>query len=75
MNFPKESGGRFARLLRTREAAEYLGISTQALRKLVLAGELRAIPGESLRAPWRFDLHDLDQWIEKNKVGYPKAAR
>lgn len=63
------------RLMRSKPAADYLGVSTKAVRQMVLAGELRAIPGNGLRSPWRFDVRDLDEWIERSKVGYPKAAR
>jgi excisionase family DNA binding protein len=55
------------RLLKTRQAARYLGISPWKLRNLVQNGEIRYIPGEST-SPWLFDIHDLDAFIERAKV-------
>jgi len=54
------------RLLKTRQAAEYLGVSPWKLRQLAIDGALPYIDGGD-RAPWRFDLCDLEAYIEKNK--------
>ena len=52
-----------ARLISTSCAARYLGVSVWTIRRMVLAGELRAIRGKHLK----FDKRDLDLWIEANK--------
>lgn len=59
-------GNRSKRLLRTREAAEYLSVSSWKLRKLVQDGMLPIVQ-DSDRAAWRVDLRDLDAFIERNK--------
>ena len=54
-----------ARLLRTKDAAKYLSVSPWALRNLVRADK---IPIVSLgEAVWRFDVQDLDKFIETHK--------
>jgi len=52
-----------ARLMSTSCAARYLGVSVWTIRRMVFAGELRAIRGKHLK----FDKRDLDLWIEANK--------
>ncbi len=54
------------RLLRTKEAARYLGMSPGKLRHLTQGGELPIIQHDE-RAPWLYDLRDLDDHIEKSK--------
>jgi excisionase family DNA binding protein len=54
------------RVLKTKAAASYLGISTWKLRNLVQSGEIRYIPGDAT-SPWLFDKQELDQWIETRK--------
>lgn len=54
------------RLLKTRDASRYLGISAWKLRSLVQAGEIPCILGSGT-SPWLFDLRDLDHWIEAQK--------
>jgi excisionase family DNA binding protein len=56
------------RLLRTSEAAVYLGVSEFSVRKLALNHELPYIkmPGE--HTPYLFDVRDLDRWIERSRV-------
>jgi hypothetical protein len=54
------------RLLRTKEAAQYLGMSPGKLRWLTQCGELPIIQHDE-RAPWLYDLRDLDSHIEKSK--------
>jgi excisionase family DNA binding protein len=54
------------RLLRLKQAAEYLSVSPGTLRHLCQQGELPIIRlGES--TPWLIDLRDLDQFIDKHK--------
>jgi len=55
------------RILKTKHAAHYVGISGWKLRNLVQAGEIPYIPGEGT-SPWLFDKKDLDNWIERRKV-------
>ena len=54
------------RLLRTKDAALYLGMSPAKLRRLTQSGELPIIQHDE-RAPWLYDLRDLDEHIEKSK--------
>jgi excisionase family DNA binding protein len=62
----KRDFGIVRRLLRTREAALYLGSSPWKLRRLVQEGVLpRVSDADSGR--WLFDLKDLDVYIESNK--------
>lgn len=57
--------GRRKRLFNLDEAAEYLGISEDALRDLVNQGRLRSVrPTRKVQ----FDVHDLDQFIEDLKT-------
>lgn len=55
------------RLVKAKQAAQYLNISTWKLRNLVQEGRIPYIPGEGT-APWLFDRRDLDQYVEKAKV-------
>ncbi len=56
-----------SRILKTKHAARYLGVSAWKLRNLVQSGEIPYIPGEGT-SPWLFDRKDLDNWIERRKV-------
>jgi excisionase family DNA binding protein len=58
------------RLLRTKEAAEYLSVSAWKVRKLVQDG-LLPIVQDSDGAAWRIDLRDLDAFVERNKRTLP----
>jgi excisionase family DNA binding protein len=54
------------RLLRLKEAAEYVSLSPWKLRKLVQDGQVPIVKyGEN--APWLLDLRDLDSWVERHK--------
>ena len=57
------------RLLRTKEAAQYLGMSPSSLRRMVERGEMPYISAGDHTSAWRFDLRDLDAWIESHKLG------
>jgi excisionase family DNA binding protein len=53
------------RLLSSREAAKYLGISPRTLWSLTACNELPCVRiGRSVR----YDLHDLSAWIESRKT-------
>ena len=54
------------RLLRTREAAIYLGSSAWTVRRLVRDGLLPYV-AEGDGGRWLFDLKDLDAYIEAHK--------
>jgi hypothetical protein len=59
------------RMLRTKPAAGYLGMSDKMLRKLAQAGKIPFLPnGEGPTAPWLFDIRDLDTYIEKSKIRF-----
>ena len=49
------------RLLKTKEAARYLGRSEWSFRPMVQNGELPMV------GRWTFDIKDLDEWIMRNK--------
>jgi len=71
MNEPHPSAvgrnsGIVRRLLRTRDAALYLGSSPWKLRRLVQEGVLPRV-GDADSGRWLFDLKDLDAYIESNK--------
>jgi excisionase family DNA binding protein len=54
------------RLLRTRQAAEYLCMSEWKLRRLIQDGLLPYLHGGE-GAPFLLDIRDLDEYIEQNK--------
>lgn len=54
------------RLLSTTSAARYLGVSAMFIRRLVYRGDLK--PTLRLRKMMRFDVRDLDVWIERQKI-------
>ena len=54
------------RVLKTNDAAAYLGISAWKLRNLVQSSEISYIPGDGT-GPWLFDKRELDDWIETRK--------
>ena len=55
-------------LIRCREAARFLGISEWLIRDMAHKGELPYIQRGSYSSPMLFDVADLRQWIEKQKV-------
>jgi Helix-turn-helix domain len=58
------------RLLRTKDAAHYLGMSPWALRQEVSKGELHFVSSGEHTSSWKFDVGDLDAWIERHKIKY-----
>jgi excisionase family DNA binding protein len=54
------------RLLRVREAAQYLSVSPWKLRQLVQDGLLPIVQASDGGA-WRVDVRDLDVFIERHK--------
>ena len=59
------------KLLRIKEAAEMLGISTETLRRWDRKGKLPAVR-VSERGDRRYKLDDLKRFIEKNKTNNKK---
>lgn len=58
------------RLLRTREAAQYLSISPWKLRRLIQDGLLPVVQ-QNEGAAWRVDVRDLDAFVERHKRTEP----
>jgi excisionase family DNA binding protein len=59
-----------SRLFRTKDAANYLGMSTWALRQQVSKGNLPFISSGERTSSWKFDLGDLDAWVERHRVKF-----
>jgi excisionase family DNA binding protein len=55
------------RLVKTKQAAEYLAISQWKLRNLVQQGLIPYIEDGGGTSPWRFDVRDLDTHIERSR--------
>jgi hypothetical protein len=55
------------RLLNLRQAADYLAMGEDSLRKIIYAREIPVIRGRSQTAPHLVDVKDLDEWIMQNK--------
>jgi excisionase family DNA binding protein len=51
------------RMLRTPEAAQYIGVSEWQLRQMVASGEIAFIK----RKYFLFSVDDLDAWIKRNR--------
>jgi excisionase family DNA binding protein len=58
------------RLLRTKDAANYLGMSAWALRQQVNEGKLPFISSGEHTSSWKFDVGDLDAWVERHRVNF-----
>jgi len=58
------------RLLRTSQAAEYLGVSVWTLRKLIQSGGLPVVQ-HSETGKFLLDVRDLEGFIERNKKTGP----
>lgn len=54
------------RLLRTKQAAQYLGVSAWKIRQLAQIGKIPIVQLEE-NSPWLFDRKDLDAFIETNR--------
>lgn len=55
------------RLLRTDEAAHYLGMGSKAIRQLILSGQLPYVQMKPGNSPFLLDRRDLDRFIETRK--------
>jgi len=60
------------RLLRTKEACQYLAMSPWSLRQMVDRRELAYVSSGDNTSAWRFDIRDLDRWIESHRIGAKK---
>jgi excisionase family DNA binding protein len=58
------------RLLRTKEAAEYLCVSPWKLRRLIQDGRLPVVQ-DGDGSPFLLDVRDLDSYIDRNKKVLP----
>lgn len=67
MNGSAKEGSIVPRLVKTKQAAEYLAISQWKLRNLVQQGSLAYVVDAGGTSPWRFDLRDLDAYIERSR--------
>lgn len=54
------------RLLKLKQAAEYLSLSPWTLRGIIQAGKLPIVV-YGPNTPWLVDVKDLDSWIEQHK--------
>ena len=63
------------RLVRIKDAAAYLGLSAWSVRNLVQKGKLPVIFGDGTYAPWRFDLCDLDRYIDLRRTAIRNMVR
>jgi excisionase family DNA binding protein len=61
---PKENDVIVPRLVKVKQASSYLGISPWKLRNLVQQGKIPFIEDGGGKSPWRFDIRDLDDYIE-----------
>jgi len=61
-------------VLTLKEAARYLNIHPEVLRKKVVAGE---VPGQKIgtgrRSPWRFMMRELENWLSKDSINSREA--
>ncbi len=63
------------RLLRTKDAAAYLGVSDKRIRQLVLAGKLRFIQfGTGANSPFLIDKEQLDRLIAESQISLADAG-
>ncbi|MGO9125840.1 MAG: helix-turn-helix domain-containing protein [Terriglobales bacterium] len=58
------------RCLKTNDAAAYLGMSEWAIRQEVNKGELPFISSGEHTSSWKFDVKDLDAWVERHRVKF-----
>jgi excisionase family DNA binding protein len=58
------------RLLRSSQAAAYLGVGTKRIRQLILDGELPYVQLQPGNSPFLLDVRDLDRFIESRKANH-----
>jgi len=67
MNKPAKEMRITPRLVKTKQAAEYLAISQWKLRNLVQQGLIPYVEDGGGTSPWRFDVRDLDAYIKRSR--------
>jgi len=67
MNRSQKQAPVIPRLVKTKQAAEYLAISEWKLRNLVQQGLIPYIEDGGGTSPWRFDIRDLDEYVERSR--------
>ena len=60
------------RMLTEKEAASYLGVSIDTLRRMRYSGKLDYVPIGPTGRGIRYDLEDLGLWITKSKMREPQ---
>lgn len=56
------------RLLRTAEAARYIGVGQKAIRALIQSGVLPYVQLHGHNSPFLLDVRDLDDFIDARKI-------
>ena len=67
MNRSRKQAPIVPRLVKTKQAAAYLAISEWKLRNLVQLGLIPYIEDGRGTSPWRFDIRDLDEYIQRSR--------
>jgi hypothetical protein len=63
---PKVQPNAKKRLLRLKEGAVYLSLSTWQLRRVIQSGQVPVVR-VGPNAPWLVDIGDLDKWVDTHK--------
>lgn len=63
------------RLLRTSQAARYLGLGSKAIRALIVSGILPYVQLKPGNSPFLLDKKDLDRFIESRKMPAGEGRR
>jgi excisionase family DNA binding protein len=58
--------------LTVKDVASYLNVDEKTIYRLVSKG---SIPGFKVSGSWRFQLQDIQRWIDRQKAGAQSAAR
>lgn len=58
--------------LTVKDVASYLNVDEKTIYRLVSKG---SIPGFKVSGSWRFQLQDIQRWIDLQKAGAQSAAR
>jgi excisionase family DNA binding protein len=58
--------------LTVKDVASYLNVDEKTIYRLVSKG---SIPGFKVSGSWRFQLQDIQGWIDRQKAGAQSAAR
>jgi excisionase family DNA binding protein len=58
--------------LTVKDVASYLNVDEKTIYRLVSKG---SIPGFKVSGSWRFQMQDIQGWIDRQKAGAQSAAR